>query len=81
MKRDIRTDPGVGQFCHCYDAETGKEIRNVVWADDEAGEYGAYETDEDGDIILINGKLVLETIRRPIRVVDERLPGTGRQSP
>lgn len=78
MKRDIRTDPAAGRYCRCYDAATGKEIKGVVWADDEAGEYGAYKTNENGDTTLVNGELVLETLRRPIRLVDERLPGAGR---
>ena len=73
MKRDVRTDPDGGRFCHCFDAETGEELKNVVWADDEAGLIGVYETDQDGKIIIKNDELVVVTRERAIRLVDDRL--------
>lgn len=33
---------------NCYDLDTGKKILNVVWADDETGEYCVMLLDENG---------------------------------
>ena len=75
MKRDLREDPDVAQYCCCYDAATGVEIKNVIWADDEAGEYGAYKADENGKIILGDGDLIIETHKLSIHLTDARMNG------
>lgn len=46
-----------------FDADTEKEIRNVVWADVGKGEYGQHRTDQAGKLVLnaYRDEIILDT--------------------
>lgn len=48
------------KFFRIVDANTGENIPNVRWADDEIGEYGQLRRDDKGEFVLI--KELNETI-------------------
>ena len=79
MRVDFTTDSEVSGRYEVIDVETGEEIENIAWADDEAGAYGVFRTRartlsdaEDADLRLYHsdGKPKIDEHEGEIEIVD-----------
>ena len=79
MQVNFITDPEAAGCYEVIDVETGEEIENIAWADDEAGGYGVFRTRgrtlsdaEDADLRLyhLDGKPKIDEHEGEIEIVD-----------
>ena len=65
MYQNIRTNPQEAKQYRVFDKDTGKEITNVIWADDERGRFRRYWTNKKGLCVRKGNKIktVLHTGR------------------
>ena len=80
MKKDIHIDHDAF-FFSVVDLDTEEDIEDIIWADDETGEYEQHCRDENDNLIIekdIDGmpdKIKSEVKKGNIVLVDERVYG------
>jgi len=80
MKKDINIDHDA-YFFSLFDLDTEEKIEDVIWADDETGEYEQHCRDENDSLIIekdadgIPDHIKSEIKKGNIRLVDERVYG------
>lgn len=72
-------------FFSIYDLDTEEKIRDVVWVNEEKGEYEQYLRDDKGALIILRDdsgtpfEIKSEVKKGNIRIIDERIDGDLRR--
>jgi len=72
MFLNANNDSKLASKFEVVDLDTGKILEKVLWADDETGEYGQYNFNINGDIILTLGEPDLTVKRGNIKLREKK---------